>query len=184
MKPIRNKKAQVTIGVIVMTFIAVIVGLVLLTDAIADNVASVTNTRTVTNVSVAFPASGITLDLNGRAIEGTLIAYNATGKPTSGSTETNTTALIAAGNFTIENNFLGSDGVLTARLNASLNSVFSGTNTNVTYVNQPISYIPDSGGRALANLVILFTALLIFVAGLMAVSPTIRELSGFGGGGR
>jgi len=163
-----NKKAEGMdgLGVVLVAFIAALVGLVIFASAIVPIVGQVTNTATITNASFTAPAIGSESNIGGKAVS-SFVAYNATGLPTASGF--NGTAHIGDGNYTIADNQLV-NGDLTATYNTSLAGYVGAL--NVSYISQPVSYISDAGGRALAGLIAVFAALAIMIT---ALSPTFRS---------
>lgn len=159
-----NRKGQLELGAILMVFIAAIVGLQLFL-ASAQNIGETTNT--VITVNDTITADNGTQNLNGRAIvAGTFTPVN----------ETNGTAgdhgaTVGSGNYTILNNQVV-DGELTSRINVTADSTVEGYTWNVSYTYQPIGYIPESGGRAIAGLIILFFAISIAI---IVLFPTLKN---------
>ena len=159
-----NRQGQVELGAILLAFIVVIVGVVLMV-ASAQLVGDTTNTQSFTNISLAAPANGATVNLNGKFVTD-FVAINST-NATGGQDDI---PVIGAGNFTIVNNQVV-NGEETARITVD-DTQFQSTNWNVTYTTQPTTYISNSGGRAIANIIIVFFALAIVVVTLF---PTLRN---------
>ena len=156
-----NKKGQIAIGGILLAAIGIIVGLVLLTDSIADNTAAMTELRTQPNMTVSSVYSS-TVTLVGKSTSN-FVAGNATG------------VTIPANNYTLNNNVILADGTLGATVTwkeGDLLAKGAGPGANVTYTYQPLGYVNDSAGRAMTNLIVLFCAIAIFVVALV---PTLRN---------
>ena len=159
-----NKKGEENqLGMIIGTFMIIIIGAILLT-ASAQQVGETTNTIDVVNDTLS-SVNGTTLanlpQLNGKFVSN-VVVYN-------GSDD----VIIAAGNYTIFNNQV-INGVETALINVSTlaNVSILAQDWNISYTNQPTTYISDGGGRAVAGIIIIFFALAILVATLF---PTIRN---------
>lgn len=154
-----NKKGQMQMGMIIMTFISIIVGLVIFGSAIIPQVVSTTET----------------IDLNTTADAGNEVTFssgllsNLEGKSVSSFEAYNETTLVDSGNYSLLNNQV-SNGDLTAQINCS--GEYCGLPMNVSYTYEPVGYITSSGGRSLAMLILVFTALAIAVTALV---PTLRS---------
>lgn len=157
-----NKKGQTLQGFL-MIFIAVIVGVILLT-ASAQNIGDVTNTVDVANQSINCQTNGTTLanidQLRGKYASG-LVVYN-------GSDD----VVITSAHYTLYNNQV-INGEETAGINCSSKiASYKAQNWNVSYTYQPTTYESNAGGRAVAGLIIIFFALAIAVITLV---PTLRS---------
>jgi hypothetical protein len=158
-----TNKGQIEIGGILIVFILAIVGLVLLT-ASAQLVGDVTNTVDVANASIAND-NGTTLaaltQLNGKFVSD-VVVYNATGD-----------VIILSGNWTIFNNQVV-NGVETALINTTpeITGGIDDGEWQISYTNQPTTYISSGGGRAIAGVIIIFFALAIAIITLF---PTLRN---------
>lgn len=159
-----NKKGETEIGIglIIIVAMIAIIGAVFL-QAIAQQVGDVTNTIDVANESVT-DTNGTTLaliyQLEGKFVTD-VVVYNATDD-----------IIISSGNYTIYQNQV-IDGVETAGMNVSADELYTGLGTwNVSYTYQPTTYDANSGGRAVAGIIVIFFALAIAVAMLI---PTMRS---------
>ena len=141
-----------------MTTVAIIVGLVLITDSISDNTAVMTNTYTTVNQTVAWTNTTV-LTLNGK-LATNFIATNQTNGVT-----------VPATNYTVNNNVILADGTLGSTLTEK-GGVFIDRNVNISYTWQPLGYVPEGGGRAIVDLIVLFCVIAIFVVALV---PTLRN---------
>lgn len=159
-----NKKGELGFGLILTVFIGILVGVIIF-QAVAQNVGDATNTFDVANVSVS-STNGTTLAnivqfTNARQVS-SVVVYN-------GSDD----LIIGSGNYTIYNNQV-INGELVSGINVSSDSA-GGLQTqawNVSYTAQPQGYIDDSGGRAVAAIIVLLTALGIAV---IALVPSLRS---------
>lgn len=142
------------LGGFIMAFVAVIVALSLFTGGITNNVATVTTTQSTTNASLGSPAASATQNLNGIAASSVVVS-NATGGEAVPST-----------NYTITNYVVDSTGLLTAQYTQN-DGAYADTPLNISYVYEPEGYSTSAGGRAMANLVLIFTALAILVIGIV-----------------
>ena len=153
-----NRKGQIDLGSILLVFIVVIVGVVLLT-ASAGLVGDTTNTLTATNISFT-GANATTTNIDGK-FWSDLVVYNASND-----------YIIGSGNYTLVNNQVV-NGEETARLIRAAPLTLEAThNWNLSGTFQPTTYISNSGGRAIANIIVIFFALAIAVITLF---PTLRN---------
>jgi len=151
-------KGQVTIGLLVVVFMMVIVGVALLLP-IASNVEG-TRTTGVANSTITAPAADVTIEIEGSGIIGTAVVINETG------------FTLPASNFTI----LGRQAPITSGVvtntYTSTDSTHDGQSLNLSYTSEPDGFITDAGGRALIFLVIILSALAI---GVIAIIPAARS---------
>ncbi len=158
-----NKKGQVELGAILSVFIMVLVGLILLV-ASAQQVGDTTNTVDIVNDSLS-STNGTTLaalpQLNGK-FASDVVVFN-------GSDD----LIIDAGNYTVLNNQV-INGVETAAINVTA-SIAGGIQIqawNISYTSQPTTYISNSGGRAIAGIIIIFFAIAIAI---VTLQPTLKN---------
>ena len=153
-----NNKGQAGVGALLVIAISVIVGVILFT-AVAQQVGTTTNTVTLTNKSFTLGAVNVSIYLTDyRAISSPVI-YNATG------------TLVPAANYTLTNNVVN-DGALSVQITTGAVNAYAGDAWNISGTVQPLTYIPDAGGRALAGLIVIFFALAIAV---VALTPTFQS---------
>ena len=141
-----------------MTAVALIVGLVILTDVISDNTASMTTRMNVVNASITTTA-GTTTTLNGKVIDQFIAINDSSG------------ATIPASNYTITNNVILSDGTLGATVAWKTGWLLQ-PKANVSYRYEPLGYVADTGSQAIVGLIVLFCAVALVV---VAVSPILRS---------
>lgn len=159
----RKKGEQNQMGVIIGVFMLIIVGLVLMT-ASARLIGDTINTRDVANDTIS-NTNGTTLanivQLDGK-VASNVVVYNDTGD-----------IIVGSGNYTIYNNQV-IDGEETAGINVSVEEVsgIEDGDWQISYTSQPTTYISNSGGRAVAGLIVLFFALAIAI---IAIFPTARS---------
>jgi len=165
-----NKKGQldITMGVILITFIAVLVGVVLF-QVIAQGVGSSINTVAVANQSLGDADNDTTVYMtNIRAISDVVI-YNESAD-----------VIIPSTNYTVTNNVVY-QGALSVSVLPTTGTYeeTDGHEWTISGTAQPLTYIPDSGGRAMASLIVVFFALAVAV---IALEPTLRSrvLEAFG----
>lgn len=158
-----NKKGQGTMelmGTIIVVAIGVIVALVILTGALSPLIGQSTLTQTLTNDTITAAAVNSSINLEGQAVVGSIIIANSSG------------TVIVGTNFTVANKQVV-DGVLTSTLTTNdAGSAYAGEALNVSYTLEPEGYISSSGGRAMANLIMIFAAMAIAI---FALSPTLRN---------
>lgn len=155
-----DKKGQVNLGLIVMVFITVLVGVVLF-QVISQEVGRATTTSEI-NVTLGAVTNGTDVYMTDwRSISSPIIINGTTG------------STIAAGNYTITNNAIDpTTGGLSIRIEPHADSPeVSSQVWNISGTAQPVTYIADSGGRALAGMIAIFFALAIAI---IALEPTLR----------
>ena len=135
-----------TIGVLILTFVAIIVVLSLF-PSIASNVASVTQTQTATNATVTFPTAGNNLTLNGQSVTITYVMN-----------KSNNTDPLTSTNWTVYNRQV-SNGQLISYINGAAGSKYAGQPVNITYVYEPFGYDTSAGNRSIIGLVVILAAL-------------------------
>lgn len=156
------------IGLLIMTAVVVIVGLILLQGA-AQNVGEATNTVAVANQSLSGVAVNDTAQYitNCRAISD-VVVWNATGN-----------VVVGAGNYTVTNNVVY-NGVIATRIVPTVSATPAlGYKVGVWTVQgtcQPTGYIDDGGSRAIAGIIIVFFGLLIAI---IALYPAMKEMEMF-----
>lgn len=161
-----NKKGT-SIGLIVISFVGIIVALALLVP-IADTTGDMRNTRTATLANYTTSATGNgTVTLIGREIIGSIIVVNASDN-----------SEVWTSNFSIvSTNAAGSLAIL---LETSDDAVTAGQNdelVSVTYSFKPQGYSDSSGSRSMIGLVIVFAALTIMA---FAYGPVREALGNIG----
>ena len=155
-----NRKGQVGVGLFMALFISVIVGLVLFQGS-AVFVAQATDTQVSNNRTYTLGAIGTTIDLAGQELIDTPVVTNAT----------NSAQIVPTSNYSITEGISTITGLKRIRL-TSLGGNYSSTSVNISYTFGPEGYIDDAGGRSVADLVLIFSALLIAV---VALTPSLRE---------
>ncbi len=158
-----NKKGQMgnALGILLITAIGIIVGVVLF-QVIAQEVGSSTNTVAVVNVSLGTADNATTVYLTDYRSISSVVIYNESG-----------TEIVPANNYTVTNNDLNDDQALSVSvLPISANNEYQGYTWTISGTAQPVTYIADSGGRAMAGLIVIFFALAVAV---IALEPTLRS---------
>ena len=143
----RKWEAMGMIGVLLVVFVSVIIGLALFNGGITSNVGASTQTVTYTNQTITFQAAGSTVTLNGKLSSNVVVINQTSG------------TVVPSSNYTILNNVIV-NGALASQLQAA-NGYFNGVGVNISYVSQPLGYIPDSGSRSIAGIIIIMAALAI-----------------------
>lgn len=154
-----NNKGEVGMGTILIVAVALIVGAVLF-QVIAQTVGSSTNTVAVANESLGDASNDTAVYLiSYRAISDVEI-YNESGDP------------VPSTNYTVTNNVIdqttGGLSVLVQPTSAA-GAGFTGYEWTISGTAQPTTYIAESGGRAVANLILIFFALMLVAAALYPV---------------
>ena len=162
----KDKKGQIGIGVIMTVFVAILVGVVLF-QVIAQSVGTSVNTVAVENESLTTVVDDTTQYLTDyRALSGVVI-YNATSD-----------TLIDPSNYTVTNNVVH-DGALSVSILPHYAATTYISAWEVSGTAQPTTYISNSGGRAMANLITIFFALAVMLVALApVVNGKILELVG------
>lgn len=144
------------LGMAIMIFIAVLVGLILL-QASAVSVGEVTNTISVVNQSITTAANGLAVNLQGREVSDVIIR--------------NSSVLFNTVNYSTLNNRIVNGAFGTAQLQTD-NAFMASQSVNASYTYEPFGYIDDSGGRSVASLILIFFALIILIVSIL---PAIKE---------
>ena len=159
-----NKKGEgnMNLGVIMVVFITIIVGVVLF-QVIAQEVGKSTNTVGTGNASLGSAAvNGTAQYLPYRSLSDVII-YNATGD-----------VPVPTSNYTVTNNVINpTTGALA--VSVTPNDPDAGYQRGVWTVDataQPLTYIAESGGRAIANIIAIFFALAIVI---VSITPVLRD---------
>lgn len=158
-----NTRGQVNVGMIIVVAVSLIVGAILLT-AVAQQVGESTNTVAIENRSLDTIAAGTAQYLTDIKSISDVKIFNATGD-----------VEVPSSNYTVTNNVIdpttGGLCVNVTPIVTGLNNTWSGAWT-IDGTAQPLGYVTDSGGRAVAGLIVILFALAIAV---IALSPTIRS---------
>lgn len=151
-----NRKGQVQVGAMIVLAVALIVGLVLITDGISEPIGTMTQKAAIVNESVALPAAGSTVQLSrGQAAESVVIV-----NATSGATVPTT-------NYTVQNRVVSNGALVTNLL--SDGGLYAGQTVFVSYTYEPFGYDTNSGGRAIVNLILVFSALALVATAIVVV---------------
>jgi len=159
-----DKKGQ-TLGVILIVFISVLVGVIFL-QTIAQQVGTVTNTVAVANQSETLAANGSSIYIEEYKSLSGITILNASNNLSIGS-----------GNYTITNNVVY-NGALTVKV-TTIKEDFESRAVRISGTGERPTYISNSGGRAVAGLIVLLFALAILAAALYPVySGKLMEMIG------
>lgn len=151
-----NNKGEINVGIVLMTFLSIIVGLILLSGTF-DFIGQATKTFTLRNYTFTFPAAGSTVDLYGQELINTAVITNRSNN-----------AVVPASNYTISEGISSVDGLKRIRLTANA-GYFNNVAVNASYDYGHVGYIDDAGGRSIADLIPIFGAIAILVAALALV---------------
>lgn len=161
-----NRKGETnTLGIIIIVAVTLIVGVTLF-QVIAQEVGKSTNTITLSNATVGTMTNGTTIYLTDYRAISNVVIFNETGD-----------VPIPSTNYTLTNNVIDpTTGGLSVSIepNVTVTAPYAfnvGTAT-IDGVAQPTTYIAESGGRAMANLIVIFFALVIAV---VALTPSLRN---------
>jgi hypothetical protein len=155
-----NKQAQISIGAILVVFVTILVGVVLF-QTIAQQVGTVTSTVAVANQSETLAANGASIYIEEYRALSSVVILNASDNVT-----------IAAGNYTVTNNAINpTTGALSVQVTTD-DAEFASNAVRVSGTAEPLTYVSNSGGRAVAGLISIFFALAVAV---VALTPTLRS---------
>ncbi len=155
-----NNKGQSQVGVLLLLAIVLIVGVVLF-QASAQEVGKATNTIEISNQSISTVVNGTSQFLTNMRALSSVVIFNETGD-----------IEIGSGNFTVVNNAIDpTTGGLAVNITPDATTGFLSA-WQVSGTSQPTTFIADSGGRALANIIILLFAVALAV---ISIAPTARQ---------
>ena len=160
----KGKKGQMNgVGMIIVLAVTLIVGVILF-QAIAQESGNATNTITLENQSLGDLDNGTLVYVtNCRALSDVAI-FNATGD-----------VEIPSDEYTVTNNVIHSTtGALSVSIlpDVDINEGYDKGTATIDGTCQPLTYIADSGGRAMVTLLLVLVALALVVVSLL---PVIRE---------
>ncbi len=162
-----NKKGA-SIGLIVITFVGIIVALALFTP-IADTTGDMRNLRTSTlaNFTTAGTVNS-SITLGGRELVGSIIVVNASD-----------TGEVWTSNFTtVSTDSTGKLAILLKTTDAAGVAGQNGSLASVTYTFKPQGYSDSSGSRSIIGIILIFAALTIMA---FAYGPIREALGGIVG---
>jgi hypothetical protein len=158
-----NKKGEIGLGVIVITFITILVGVIFF-QVIAQEAGSSTTLDTLVNTSMGLVTNETTVYLED---------YRNIASPVIVASNGSDVNELAAGNYTLTNNAINpTTGSLSVSILPEADGLYSGKQWNISGTAQPVTYIAESGARAVAGLIAIFFALAVL---LVALIPTLRE---------
>jgi len=152
-------KGQVTIGILIMVFVMVIVGVSLILP-IASNVEGTRNTVSL-SITIAAGAVNITQEIDGSGIVGTVIAVNETPEGLVQDVD----YIVASRQPPITSGFV-------TNTYQPITPSAANQDIDLIYTAEPDGFITSSGGRGIIALVIIFAALAI---GVIAIIPAARS---------
>lgn len=160
---IKNKKGQISAGVILVIFVGVVCALALI-PAIATQVEQTTRansgTVTVTNSTITTPANGAVISLTGQELVGTPIVTNSSEG-----------TVIAAGNYTIAECIRASDG-LKGICYTTKSTYGAARSYNISYAYYPDGYADDGASRSIMGLILIFAMIAIAI---FVLYPIMKE---------
>lgn len=148
-----DRKGQIGVGSFVLMFVVVITAIALLNGGISSNVASVTNTVTLTNQTYTSGAVGSSVNIPYQALKGTIVITNAS----SGT-------LVPSTNYTVTNYVVSNGQLVTTITSLGGAGGWQGKSINVSSSTvEPFGYDTSAGGRAVTSLIVIFAALALAV---------------------
>ncbi len=172
-----NKKGQTdfNLGMILIVFITIIVGVVLF-QVVAQESGKSTSTVQAVNESLGDVVNGTPVYMITYRALSDVVILNKT--DTSGAFTANAT-VIGSGNYTIVNNVIDpTTGGLAVRIDPTATTGWK-SEWQVSATAQPTTYIAEGGARAMVSLIAIFFALAIAI---VALTPTLKSkiLESFG----
>ena len=158
-----NKKGQMNgVGGLILIAVAIIVGVVFL-QSIAQNVGDSVNKVEVVNTSLTTVVNNTAQYLTDiKSIEDVVI-YNETGN-----------AIVSSADYTITNNVVH-NGALAVEILPDTTAAYKSA-WQVSGTAEPLTYISESGGRTIANLIVIMFALAILA---IVLAPVAKESMGW-----
>ena len=147
----KNKRGESEVGVLVIMFIAIVVGIALVLPIFQEQ-GTMVNTVTLANGTYTAPTKDASIDLIGQELLSTPVVYNGT-------------ALVNSSNYTIAEGISATTGLKTIRY-TNLDSAWNSKSVNVSYSYGAAGYIEDAGARGLAGQIGLFS-LIALLAGVI-----------------
>ena len=163
-----NKNGEMGVGMIVVVAVALIVGVIFF-QTIAQEVGSSTSTTTLENQSLGDLENGTLVYVTNCRALSDIAVFNATGD-----------VEIPSDEYTVTNNVIHpTTGELSVSILPDVD-ISEGYDVGVATIDgtcQPLTYIADSGGRAVANLIIVMFALALVAVALYPVyEGKLKEL--------
>ncbi|MFP4457172.1 MAG: hypothetical protein ACLFPS_05875 [Clostridia bacterium] len=155
-----NRQAQIGIGALIVLAITLIIGAIFV-QVVAQEVGGSTSTIAVANQSETLAANGESIYIEEYKHLTDVVILDASDNST-----------IAEGNYTVTNNVINpTTNALSVKVTTD-DAEFASNAVRVSGTAQPLDYISDSGGRAMANLIIILFALSIAIVALI---PSVRS---------
>lgn len=152
------------IGGLIIIAITIILGAIFL-QAIAQSAGESTNTVTIANKSLTSVVNNTAQYLDYRALSN-VVVYNATSN-----------TLMHSSNYTVTNNVVHpTTGALSVRIVPHYASTAYVSAWKVSGTAQPTTYIAESGGRAMTNLIVIMFALAVLA---VVIGPVVKEALDF-----
>jgi len=154
-----KRKGQVEIGGLIILAVAIIIGLVMITDGISEPVAAITQTVNIVNTTYTAPAAaGSSINLVGQAYTSVIVTNATSG------------TLIPATNYTITNRVVRDGGLVTTLTANAGNSLgWHGKGINISATVEPFGYDTNGGSRAITSLIVIFAAIALVVTAVTVV---------------
>ena len=156
----KKGQASLQLGIIISAFIAILVGVIFF-QAIAQEAGRSTTTFAI-NQSLGTISNGTIKYLTDfRALSGVTIFLGLNG------------SAVNSGNYTVTSNIIDpTSSGLAVSIEPAADEGLEGFEWNITATVQPVTYVAESGGRAVVGLIAIFFALAVAV---VALEPTLRS---------
>ena len=149
------------VGGLILVAVIIIFGAVIIDDAIAPTVGEYSTLTNARNQSVTAAAAGSSIELLGQRGVGSLIVINAS------------SGAVATSNFTLTEG-IGSDGLLSTKLETKAGAVYASKAVNVSYQYEPDGYMHEQSDRSIFTLIILVT--IIALVAFVLVGINVKDL--------
>lgn len=146
------------LGMLIVVAVLLIVGVIIFQVA-AQNVGESTNTVSMVNETYTAGANGESFYITDYRALSDVVVHNESGGE-----------VIAEGNYTVTNNVVY-NGNLAVKFTVD-DAEYESMDWNVSATAQPLTYVADSGGRAVVSLIPIMLALLLVV---VAMYPVIKD---------
>jgi predicted PurR-regulated permease PerM len=165
-----NKQGLSSFGTILLLFMGIIIVTSLIV-AIAQSKGQMTDLKSVANESLGTLTNGTTLYITAYKSCSDFKVFNATGDEE-----------VASSNYTVTNNVVynGQEAVsVSPQVTAGYASAWNKGTATFDGTCQPLTYIPDSSGRTIANLIVIFAVLGLLGWVVYLVWPQIEDAFNF-----
>jgi hypothetical protein len=157
-----KNKGEITTGIMIVTFIGVIVAMVLL-QAVSPFIGQVSQVQTMTNATFT-PVNGSWIDLRGQELIGTPIVTNKS-----------VAVVIPATNYTIAERISSVDGL--KRIGFYISDGGNAANwsrnpINISYTYGMEGYADDAGARVMTDMIVLLSVIAIL---MFVLYPILKE---------